>query len=128
MTTAPTPTPEDRPLSDHEAMLVRWLLEHGKPRAAEFLPQLEKARVTRWRCPCGCASVNFTIDGQQPPPGIGLEVLSNYVWEDAEHREAGIFVLAIAGFLAGLEVYTLDPASAIDKLPSINSLRPFQPG
>jgi len=126
-TDAPLPMPENRPLTDRETLLVRWLLEHGKPGAADFLPQLEKAWVVS-RCPCGCASVDFSIQGQRPPPGIGLDVLSDNVWQDAEHRLAGIFVYAIAGILAGLEVYTLDPDSAIHTLPNIQSLKPFVSG
>jgi len=35
---------EDRPLSDEERSLVRWMLEHGESHAPPFLPQLEQAR------------------------------------------------------------------------------------
>ena len=49
------------------AEFVRWMLEHGEPDAREFLPQLERAQVLPTRCPCGCASMDFSIDGQPKP-------------------------------------------------------------
>ena len=54
----PVPTQQDRPLTEQERSLVRWLLEHGNPDAAEFLPQLADAWVVS-RCGCGCASIDF---------------------------------------------------------------------
>jgi hypothetical protein len=119
--------PEDRPLSPQEAALTRWLLEHGGPEAAAHLAELPQARVVG-RCPCGCASVNFAIDGRVAPPGAGLQVLSDHVWRDGEGMLAGLFAFACAGRLAGIEVYTLDPDAAIDRLPSPDVLEPFKSG
>jgi hypothetical protein len=62
--------PDDRPLTDAEASLVRWLLSHGIPRAKDHLSQLDRARVVS-RCYCGCASINFAIGGVVPPPADG---------------------------------------------------------
>src|SRR5258708_32401285 len=71
------PIPEDRPLTAQEAGLGRWLLEHGNPDAAGFLPQLADARVVS-RCPCGCASIDFAIGGVVPAAGSGMHVLADY--------------------------------------------------
>src|SRR4051812_48743027 len=98
---------EQRPLSDEERALVRWLLEHGEPRASQFLSQLEDACVVS-RCGCGCASVNFAIGGQTPSCVGGLDVLSDFYWHDHEGHASGVFVFACEELLAGLEVYSLD--------------------
>jgi hypothetical protein len=101
----PSPIPENRPLSPEEHSLTRWMLEHGHPDAAAFLPQLDRARVVS-RCPCGCASIDFAIDGEQAPPGTGMQVLGDFLYGD-EKTLCGAFVFAKAGLLAGLEVYGL---------------------
>jgi hypothetical protein len=119
--------PEDRPLTVEEMQLIRWLLEHG-PVGAEtptFLAQLDQARVVS-RCPCGCASINFAIAGQLPPPGAGLQVLSDYQWVGNAGAEFGVFVFAKAGVLSGLEVWSIDGLAAANHLPKIESLKPIE--
>lgn len=61
-----SPPELNRPLSASEMSLARWLLEHGEPKAWEFLEQLAAAQVTPWRCPCGCGSISFHIKGREP--------------------------------------------------------------
>lgn len=115
-------TVEDRPLTDEERSLTRWMLEHGKPEALAFLPQLDHARVVS-RCPCGCGSVVFAIKGQKAPAGTGMQPVADFVF-GGDDDLCGIFVFAQAGLLAGLEVYGL----AIDApmvLPLPEQLRPF---
>jgi hypothetical protein len=112
-----------RPLTSAEEQLVRWMLEHGKPEARAFLPQLELAQVTDWRCTCGCASINFSIQGNPKPSG-GLHPLADFVFGSDEDL-SGIFVYEQSGVLAGLEVYGL-AGDAPKRLPSSDSLRPFE--
>ena len=107
---------EQRPLSDQERALVRWLLEHGEPHASEFLSQLEDVRVVS-RCGCGCASVNFGVRGRTPSCVGGMDILSDYYWHDDEGRALGVFVFACEELLAGLEIYSLDGLTAGDVLP-----------
>src|SRR5688500_18166398 len=95
--------PEDRPLSDEERSLVRWMLAHGESYAPAFLSQLDDARVSS-RCRCGCASVNFSV-ARSEPNTTGMDVLSDYLWEDAEGHRFGAFVFARGGALAGLDVW-----------------------
>src|ERR1035437_2707824 len=112
----------DRPLTPDETQLIRWMLEHGKPEAQAFLPQLETAKATPWRCPCGCASINLSIDGLPEPSG-GLHILADFVFgTDADL--SGIFVFEKSGTLAGLEVYGL-ATEAPKILPFLDALRPF---
>ena len=112
----------DRPLALAEEQLIRWMLENGSPEARGFLSQLEKAKATPYRCPCGCASINFSIDGLPEPSG-GLHILADFIF-GTDDDLSGIFVFEQDGVLAGLEVYGLT-GEAPKVLPSIESLRPI---
>ena len=98
------------------------MLEHGKPEVKVFLSQLEKAKVTLWRCKCGCASINFLVEGFPEPSG-GIHPIADFVFGEDENL-GGAFVYEQNGVLAGLEVYGL-AGDAPKSLPSIESLRPF---
>ena len=111
--------PEERPLSDAECGLVRWLLEHGTASAHNYLSQVPRLRVES-RCRCGCASINFT----QPFRPAG-DVLSEYQWHDAAGHLNGIFVRASGGELAGLDLWSIDGASTPVGLSAPNQLRPL---
>src|SRR4051812_35804947 len=105
----------NRNLTTEERHLVRWMLEHGLSDAPRFLPQLERAQVLPTRCPCGCASIGFSIDGQPKPSG-GLRPLADFVFGSSDEL-SGIFVFEQSGFLAGVEVYGL-AGDAPKTLPS----------
>jgi hypothetical protein len=112
----------NRPLTDDERRLVRWMLEHGDPGAEAFLPQLDLAEVTPWRCKCGCASIIFEIKGHPiPPPGV--HPIADFVFGDTSTL-SGVFVYERNGALRGQEVYGL-AAEAPKTLPSPESLRPL---
>ena len=110
----------NRSLTEPELQLVRWMLERGKPDAADYLAQLAEASVTPWRCPCGCASLNFAIHGRSTPKGC-LRVLADFVF-GSTLDQSGIFVYEQEGLLSGLEVYGLS-GEAPKSLPTIESLR-----
>ena len=112
----------NRPLTDAEKHLIRWMLEHGTPEAKSFLPQLEKAQVTPWRCSCGCASINLSVEGFPEPSG-GLRPLADFIF-DSEKDLGGIFVFEQNGVLAGIEIYGF-AGDAPKSLPSPDSLREF---
>lgn len=116
--------PGGRPLTAQEASLVGWLLEHGSPDAAAFLPQLFEAMVVS-RCTCGCASIDFAIWGAVSPIKTGIEVLSDDQWQEADGSLCGVFVFARGGRLAGLEVWSVDGQSTASSLPAIDQLRPL---
>ena len=112
----------NRPLTEDESKLIRWMLEHGKPEARRLLDQLDRAQVTPGACPCGCASIDLSIDGQVPPKG-GLTPIADFVFtRDAE--EYGAFVFEIDGMLAGLEVFGLS-GDAPKFLPESFELKPW---
>ena len=110
----------NRPLSQAEYELARWMLEHGTPEASNFLCQLEQAEVTDWRCPCGCASINFKIKGHpEAPPGVNI--LGDFVAGN-EGRLSGVFIFENGGLLSGIEVYILTGDSPT-ALPTVGELR-----
>src|SRR5262249_15544808 len=88
-----------------------------------FLPQLEFAEVTPWRCPCGCASIDFQIRGMpKAPPGV--HPIADFLFGD-DKTLSGIFVYEKDGILSGLEVYWL-AGDAPTSTPEPESLRPCQ--
>jgi hypothetical protein len=114
----------DRPLTPDEQQLIRWMLEHGTPEAPAFLSQLEMAKATAWRCPCGCASINLSINGLPEPSGR-LHILADFIFgADDDLGLSGAFVFEKSGVLAGFEVYGL-AGEAPKTLPQPASLRPF---
>lgn len=52
----------NRPLTDSELTLIRWLIEHGEPEAREFAAQLQNIRVVGG-CGCGCPSIDLECEG-----------------------------------------------------------------
>ena len=112
----------NRQLTSGEEQLIRWMLEHGNPEARAFLPQLENARVTPEQCPCGCASINLSIENFPEPSG-GLHILADFLF-GTDTDLSGIFVFEKSGVLAGLEVYGL-AGEAPKALPVSGSLKPF---
>jgi hypothetical protein len=118
-----TTIPEDRSLTAAESRLVTWLLRHGTPQAADYLPHVERARVVS-RCACGCASIDFAIDGVVPPPGDGISILADYEWRAPGGELFGVFVFERTGLLAGLEVWSQDGLGQASELPDTEQLRP----
>src|SRR6476661_741905 len=112
----------NRPLTDAEYRLARWMLEHGTPAASGFLSQLEAAEVTPWRCECGCASLDLAIRGYDKPES-GMNLLADFVIGDNDL--AGIFIYECQGVLSGIEVYGMAALEAPKSLPMPEDLRPI---
>lgn len=112
----------NRDLTSEEQHLARWMLEHGSPDASRWLLQLERAQVLPTRCPCGCASIDFSIDGQPAPIG-GIHPVADFDFGEGDELR-GILMFEQSGMLSGLEVYGLG-GDAPKTLPSPESLRPF---
>ena len=110
-----TPNTKNRPLSVTEYNLARWMLENGNSEACNFLLQLEDAMVMPWRCPCGCASINFQI-GKYPPSPRGIHILGDYLCGTFD-EPAGAFIYSSGELLAGIEVYAL-AGEVLDALPT----------
>lgn len=113
---------KSRPLSTIERQVALWMLIHGNSDAEQFIPQLEQAEATPWRCPCGCASFNLQIRGKPPAPP-GVHILGDFVFGD-EKAPSGIFIFESGGILSGIEVYGM-AGETPKSLPNIEDLRPF---
>jgi hypothetical protein len=111
----------NRAPTSEELCLARWMLEHGTDEASSFLPQLDLAEVTSSKCPCGCASINFQIQGQ-PLPQPGVNILGDYVGESSDVSGASIF--ESRGLLSEIDFYSLG-GDAPQALPRIEELHPF---
>ena len=123
--TASGEIPEDRPLTVQETSLIRWLLSNGTPAAAAYLPQVAEAHVVS-RCPCGCASVDFTVGGVRAPLGEPITILADYEYQTASGHLCGVFVFARTGLLAGLEVWSIDGQCTASTLPLVEELKPIE--
>ena len=119
-----TSIPEDRPLTDGERGLLKWLLEHGTAEGRALLPQLQRARVAA-RCSCGCASVDFAIDGKVASPKVGMSVISDYRWDSPEGHAFGVFAFAREGLLSGIDLWSIDGRATASNLPDPSRLRPI---
>jgi hypothetical protein len=97
----------NRPLTDAERQVARWMLEQGSAEAKSYIAQLDEAEVTPWKCRCGCASLHFQIRGHdEPPPGGGLHILGDFMMGEGENA-IGAFIYSRNGLLRGIEVYGL---------------------
>jgi hypothetical protein len=113
----------NRPLTEAERQLAKWMIEHGTAEAKGYLSQLELAEVTPWKCPCGCASINFRIKGHpEAPPGV--HILGDFLVGE-QSSLSGAFIFSSGGVLSGLEVYGL-AGDAPNVLPSIEELRALE--
>ena len=115
-----------RPLTKQERTLTRVMIERGDAPAEEkarLLDQLTRATVVS-HCPCGCASVNFAIDGKVAEERLGLHVVGDFVSGD-DATLCGVFVFRCGELLSGIEVYSLSGVGTCRELPSPRDLRPF---
>lgn len=118
---AMTSAEKNRSLTHSEYVLARWMLENGLPEAQAFLEQLERAEVMSWRCPCGCASINFQIQGHPPAPP-GVHIIGDFLCGPID-APAGAFIFESEGLLGGIEVYSM--ASDAPSVLPVPPLRPF---
>lgn len=122
------PLPDTRALTADEFRLARWMLEGSGPQARAFLPQLEAARATTWRCPCGCASWVFHVDvsqpGASPVPGCTSHALCDFFFED-EDDTCGILLTQEQGVLREVHLWSTGDAPRV--LPEPDRLHPLGP-
>ncbi len=115
---------EDRPLTQEEVDLLRWLIENRQTGSEDFLSQLSHLRVVS-RCGCGCASVDFSYDGIAPDRTTGLEPFSDWFWGTEGVDLACVFAFDRNGKVGGIEVYSVDGSRTPTELPNIDDLREF---
>ena len=95
--------PLDRPATQHERDIVRWLLEHGDPQYLPFASQIDTLRVVS-KCICGCPTVDFALEGD-PPLRKGSHLISDF-GATVDDQQVGVLLFACNGSLSMLEVYS----------------------
>jgi len=74
---------------------------------------------------CGCASVEFCIDGRTASPKSGMSIVSDYRWDDADGKLFGVFAHAREGLLSGIDLWSIDGHATADNPPNLSQLRPM---
>lgn len=116
---------QTRPLTIEERHLAKWMLENGSAEAQQYLQQMDLAEATSWKCPCGCASINFRVKGHpEPPPSV--HILGDYLLGTRENL-SGAFIFSSEGVLSGIELYGLS-GDAPRVLPHPEELRRYEAG
>ncbi len=118
----PDPILVDRELTSDERKLAEWMLVNGIEHARTFLRDLNHARVYS-SCPCGCASIDFVIEGHEVPTG-GIGILGDFRFGQGDET-SGVFIFERESRLAGIEVYSFGEQTH-RVLPSPSELRPFE--
>ena len=111
-----------RPLTIRERELTAWLLEHGQRSSKKLIGQLANAFVSG-ECPCGCASFDLRVEGTADDGEPGLYVVADFLWNDANTNEMGIFVFTKGGNLAGVELSDYTGSGNDRELPHPSLLR-----
>jgi len=73
------------------------------------------------KCPCGCASIDFAIDGREPEISAGLVPFGDFLASD---HSFGVFVFQLGGMLAGVEIYSFGDDDTPAEFPSSEDLEP----
>lgn len=115
-----------RKLSEDELKLTKWLLENGLDKNESYESQLSEIEVSS-QCSCGCASVDFSMNGNIPDYKNGMTIISDYYWKSKSGAQNGCFLFAIESKLAGIEVYSIDGIETPMMLPNIKELKRFEP-
>lgn len=112
-----------RLLTNAEKDLVSWMIIHGDAPSDRYLAELEKAQVIEG-CKCGCASIDFQIDGITPDKEAKMDIISDWMYGDPKGDLFGAYIFTLGGILAGLDLHTYAGPPA--PLPSPNDLKPLE--
>jgi hypothetical protein len=99
------------------------MLENGQYGTSVLIEQLSNAVVSSV-CPCGCASFDLHVDGYPRSAEPGISIVADFMWDDADGNEMGIFVFTRGGVLAGVEVSDYTGSGDALTLPDPRNLRP----
>ena len=111
---------EDRGLTDAEQNLVRWLLDNADPPIGRcYLGEVRLLRVVS-RCDCGCPSSDFVRDRSG-----GMKILADFEYDHPKGGLIGVYVYAVDGELAGLDLYSIDGFTSPVEIPDPSWLRPL---
>jgi hypothetical protein len=112
--------PLNRPLTQQERDLVRWLIEHSHMDASRLLSQIDRLTVAT-RCNCGCPTIDFALDGV-PVGGKGEQIVSDWLAE-VDGMPVGVTLWQTNDRIRTLEVYSLPGSESPFALPSFESIK-----
>ena len=106
---------ESRPITPAEAAIVNWMLTHCATSTAHsaLAAGIDELTVVG-RCPCGCPSIDFILDGQSTN---GHPIASANAMTP-EGRPIGVILWGTEREVSGLELYDMDGLGSFP-LPSI---------
>lgn len=124
MTAHATRIPEVRPLSEQERTLLRWMVKGSSGVHSDLLAQLDRTTVVA-RCGCGCASIDFAVDGVEEEKKEPMDLISDYAWKTKAGNLCGAYLFTRRDRLAGFDLWSIDGAETPSTLPAIGALFPF---
>ena len=95
--------PLNRSIAPREAILIRWLVEHGEPGCETLVDQVENLKVIS-KCNCGCPTVYFALPGN-PISRKGERIVSDYL-ATMDGDLFGAILFEAGGQISSLEVYS----------------------
>jgi hypothetical protein len=113
----------DRPATQEEREVVRWLLEHGDPKYRPLTSQVDGLKVVS-KCTCGCPTINFALDGD-PPSRKGTRLIGDFV-ATVDDQDVGVLLFENDGKLSSLEVYSFAGSDKPFGLPNVDTLAPCE--
>jgi hypothetical protein len=113
----------DRPITQQESEIVRWLLDHGDPRYFHLASQIDSLRVIS-KCTCGCPTVDFALKSGETSRKGGGPVSDNLATVD--DQLVGVMLFACNDSLSSLEVYSMAGNDKPFDLPNIEDLFPWE--
>jgi hypothetical protein len=110
--------PDERPLSQEEISLLKWLLSHGGSNASQYEKQISDLRVVS-RCGCGCPTVDFALGtGRKDGPS---NIIADAEGTSSEGVRVGVIVHVRETEISELEVFSLSGEKNVS-LPRLESL------
>jgi hypothetical protein len=111
---------QNRPLTQQECDLVRWLVEHSFVKdASRLLPQVDRLSVVA-KCTCGCPTIDFALDGE-PVAGKGEQCISDWL-ADVNKMPVYVMLWQSNDRISTLEVGSLPGTDQPFGLPAIESI------
>jgi len=109
-----------RPISQQEAAIVQWLLDHPGPKEPTGPWSCSATElVVVGGCDCGCCSIDFR------PEQDSVRPIRDAIAVLTDGRQSGLILWGTDSTIHSLEVYDLDP-NASHELPGVSGLRTWE--
>jgi hypothetical protein len=109
----------ERPATQQEREIVRWLLDHADPRYASLVSQIDTLQVVS-KCTCGCPTVCFAEKKTGESRSTSHLISDQLATVDGQ--TVGVMLFAGDECISMLEVYSLAGTEEPFGLPSVEEL------